>query len=96
MDLLEKVNTKLDMILSIQSESLTVDALSILTGWTKNHIYKMTSKNVIPYYRPNGKTIFFKKQEIEDWLLSNRQNTIAEIDAKANRMVHFPESKIRR
>lgn len=83
MDEINSIKHKLDQLLALQSEALTVEALSILTGWTKGNIYKKTSKGLLPYYKPNGKTIYFKKSEIEAFLLTNRSKTKAEIQAEA-------------
>jgi excisionase family DNA binding protein len=66
------------------TEILKIDQLESLTGWSKSHIYKLTSAGLIPYYKPFGKTIFFKKSEIEEWLLQNRQKPAFEIENEAN------------
>lgn len=79
----------------IQSESIEtpsnimkVSDLMALTGWSKGHIYKLTSKGIIPYSKPFGKSIFFDRKEIEAILLSNRQATAKEICAKASDYVN--------
>lgn len=64
-------------------EVLTLDECSAYTGYSKNHLYRLTSQRVIPFYKPMGGTIYFRKREIEDWLLQNRQATNAEISSKA-------------
>jgi len=35
-------------------------------------LYKLTSQKLIPFYRPNGKRIFFLRSELESWLLKTR------------------------
>ena len=47
-------------------------------------MYELTSSGGIPCYKPNGKQLYFKKQEIEDWLLSNRKATNIELDELAS------------
>lgn len=42
---------------------------------TKSSLYKLTSNNKIPFYKPNGKRIYFEKGELTDWLLSNKVTT---------------------
>jgi excisionase family DNA binding protein len=39
---------------------------------SKSFMYKMTSQKIIPHYIPGGKRIYFKKSDLEDWLLKNR------------------------
>jgi excisionase family DNA binding protein len=63
---------------------LTMDDLSILTGLSKSHIYKLVSWKKIPHYKSNGgKLTFFEKSEVEKWLLQNRVRTSDEIEAEA-------------
>lgn len=33
-------------------------------------VYKLTSKNEIKHYKPNGKKIYFKKEDLDNWILS--------------------------
>lgn len=79
--------SKLDQIqkiVTLGSKSvLNVDDVSILTGLSKSRIYHLTSGREIPYYKPDGRGIYFRKSEIEDWLLQNRQQTNSEILADA-------------
>lgn len=85
---IEKINSKIDkiekIILSGTKEVLTIEDCAILTGFSKSHIYRMTSQRTIPFYKPMGGAIFFKKTEIENWLLQNRQSTNEEVNRQAN------------
>lgn len=62
---------------------LDLDDLEILTGLSKSHLYKLTCTHKIPYYKPNGKLIYFNRPEIEEWMLQNRVATEEEIDHAA-------------
>ena len=46
-------------------------------------MYKHTSLNRIPHYKPEGKLIYFKRQELDEWMLRNRQSTEEEMTAIA-------------
>ena len=48
-----------------------------------SHLYKMTSKKEIPHFCPNQKKLYFKREELDQWLLRNRQLTHNEIESKA-------------
>lgn len=61
------------LLLTGTKEVLTLDECSTFTGYSKNHLYRLTSQRAIPFYKPMGGTIYFKKQEVEEWLLQNRQ-----------------------
>ena len=62
---------------------LTIDDVALITGFTKGHIYRLTSGQKIPHYKPNGRTLYFKKEEIEDWMLQNKIRTNTEIESAA-------------
>ncbi len=66
-----------------QKTIFNLDELVIYTGLSKSYLYKLTSTNEIPYFKPNGKLIFFKKDEIDNWLLQNRNVTKDEIESIA-------------
>lgn len=53
-------------------EMLTMDDAVLYTGLGKSHLYVLTCKKKIPFYKPNGKNIYFKKSELNDWLQRNR------------------------
>jgi excisionase family DNA binding protein len=48
---------------------------------SKSFLYKMTSQKLIPHYIPGGKKIYFKKSDLEDWLLKNRIPLSSEFEA---------------
>ncbi|AZB22417.1 DNA-binding protein [Kaistella haifensis] len=50
---------------------------------SQSHLYKLTSSGVIPYYKPNGKKIYFRRAELDSWLLRNRSDSQEEIDRRA-------------
>lgn len=62
---------------------LTLDDVVLLTGLSKNHLYNLTSRNEIPYYRPRGKFIYFDRAEVEAWMKQNRVNTREEAKSQA-------------
>ena len=81
--LTERLDRIESLVMVGTKEVLTIDECSAFTGYAKNHLYRLTSQRAIPFYNPMGGTIFFRKSEIEDWLLQNRQATEAEINSKA-------------
>ena len=64
-------------------EALTLDDVSIITGLSKSHIYKLTASKLIPCYKPNNKNLFFSKKEVEEWMLQGRVNTKTEAEQQA-------------
>ncbi len=50
---------------------LTFDEAVLYTGFAKSTLYKLTADNVVPVYRPHGKKLFFKREELEYYLGNN-------------------------
>jgi len=82
-------NTMIEARLKAIEESLRLNKkvfnttdLHRYTGLSKSTIYKLTSTGKIPYNSPTGKIIFFDKDEVDSWLLLNK-NESAVADAKA-------------
>lgn len=61
---------------------LNVDEAAALTGFAKSTIYKMTSGGTMPHSK-RGKKLYFDRQEIEAWLLQERQTTKSDIERLA-------------
>jgi len=49
----------------------------------QSHLYKLTSTSAVPHYKPNGKKIYFQREELDNWLLRNRMNSQDEIEQQA-------------
>lgn len=85
--ILEKLNRIERYSLLAAKNVLCLEDVAILTGLSKSYLYKLTSSNQIPYYRPNGKTIFFDRNDVEFWMKQNRIATAREIDQQATSYV---------
>lgn len=95
----EQIESKLEKLKElITSQSilnktvLNIDEVAQYSGLKKLYLYKLTSKNEIPHYKPNGKNIYFKKEEIDNWLLRNRQSTNEEIE---NEAINYSVNKLK-
>jgi excisionase family DNA binding protein len=62
---------------------LDVDDMVLLYKIKKSYLYKMTCNRQIPYYKPNGKQIYFDREEIEAWFKRNRVATATETEQAA-------------
>ncbi len=63
-------------------EVLNVEEVALMLGVSKSRVYHLVCSRDIPHYK-NGKSVLFKKSEIEDWQLRDRIPTNEEIDIKA-------------
>jgi len=50
---------------------------------SKSHLYKLTHKNQITFFKPNGKKIYFKKSDLNKYLFRNRKASEMELDQRA-------------
>lgn len=66
---------------------LTFNEAAEYAGISKSCLYKMTSQKLISHYKPNGKMIFFDREELEAYLLSVRVKPQSEIDEAASTYV---------
>ena len=63
-------------------EVLTVADVAALTGLSVSRIHHLAHAREIPYYKPNGK-LFFKKSEVNAWMLRNRQDSVSDFISAA-------------
>ena len=86
---MEEIKKQLDRIeqltLLAAKPVLKIEDVAILTGLSESHIYKLTSQKRIPHYKKEGKTLYFDKQEIVDWMKETRIATVQETEADAQR-----------
>jgi len=61
-------------------EILSLNEAAKFLKLSKSFLYKMTSQKIISHYIPGGKRIYFKKSDLEDWLLKNRIPTSSEFE----------------
>lgn len=82
MQSIEERLTNLERINQGAKTILTLEEVAEYTNYSKSYIYKLTSRREIPCYKPNGKQLYFKRTEIDEWLLSNRKMTNKEIESE--------------
>lgn len=70
-------------IIGTLKEVLTSDEASKYLGVSKSCLYKLTMSRTIPHYKPNGKLCYFRRKELDSWIMSNRVATDEELEARA-------------
>ena len=68
----------LENTLSAAKEVLTLEEAALFMGISKSSLYKMTHLHELPFFRPNGKLIYFEKAELLKWMRQNRNMSEAE------------------
>ena len=58
--------------LAFSKETLDFNETAQYINQSRSYLYKLTSQGLIPHYKPNGKKIYFKRSELDGWLLKNK------------------------
>jgi len=66
-----------------QKKVLSFSEGCLHVGKSESTIYKLTSKKLIPHFK-QGRKIYFLQSELDEWLLSNRVQTVQDGTKKMN------------
>ena len=58
----------------------------LYVGISESLLYKLTAAKEVPHYKPRGKMLYFDKEELDSWLLQNKE-PYKSVN-KANRFTH--------
>ena len=78
---------ELERMLFLTKNVLSFDEASTFFNLSKSYLYKLTSGNLIPHYKPQGKMLYFEKSELEAWLRQNPVRTKTQIEQEAQKYV---------
>jgi len=82
---LEQITKQVSELILIQRKSvsgydyLNANELAKLLGESIKTIYARVHNRQIPYYKPGGKLLLFKLDEILDWIKSGRHSSMDEL-----------------
>ena len=85
-NIIEKLNSIEKLLVeqqTMQKEVLNFNETCNYLEVSQSHLYKLTSSGSIPHYKPNGKKIYFQREELNQWLLRNRVDSQDEIETEA-------------
>ena len=80
--ILNEIEALKSLTLLAAKNTLTLEDVSLLYGFSKSTLYKLTSAKAIPHYR-RGKVLFCDKAELDAWAKECRVNTQAEAQQAA-------------
>lgn len=78
---------ELEQMLFTSKNVLSFDEASKFLNLSKSYLYKLTSGNLIPHYKPQGKMLYFEKVDLEAWLRQNPIKTRAQIEQEAQKYI---------
>ena len=79
---LERIEQLMNNQLKESKEVLTVNEAAEFLNLETSYLYQLTSKRLVPFYRP-GRKLYFKKSDLIDWITLHRQSTVDEITNKS-------------
>lgn len=68
---LEDRLSNLEKLAISYKDILTLQETAMYLGVSLSQLYKLTSTNNIPHYKPRGKMCYFERKELDKWLLRN-------------------------
>lgn len=79
--------SELEKCCSFQRTCLASMKRASFLNLSKSYLYKLTSGNLIPHYKPQGKMLYFEKAELEAWLRQNPVKTQTQIEQEAQKYI---------
>lgn len=70
----------------------TTEACEYL-GLSKSYLFKLTSQNKLPFFKPNGKLIYFLVSDLDNWILRNKCKADYELEQEAIDYIAFGGKK---
>lgn len=70
------------LILMSTKNALNTKEVALMLDISESRVRHLVNEKSLPYYKQGNKT-YFKKQDIEDWMLHTRFESKAEIDRQA-------------
>lgn len=75
------------IVKSLSRKPLTFEEALEYLDISESKLYKMTYRNEIPYYKPSGRKVYFKVEDLDRWMLQNRIKPQYEIEDEANEFI---------
>ncbi len=73
-------------------EIMNTKQLTEYLSVSKSTIYKFTNSRAFPYYK-NGKVVYFKKQDVDEWITKGRVKTKDELIQEADSILELLKKK---
>ena len=87
-ELLAKIDSLNVTLMKVAKKPLTVEEAMKYLDVSESFIYKATYRNLIPYYQPGGKKIYFKIEDLDNWIYRNRVKSKEELEDETADFIH--------
>jgi excisionase family DNA binding protein len=72
----------LEQVKTLTKPVLNHKEASVYLGISEAYLYKLNNQNKIPYYRPNYGKNTYKREHLDNYLLSNKRYSVSELKAE--------------
>ncbi len=81
--ILERLDRIESLLAGQQEKPLTLQEAAAYLDISQSYLYKLTSTQQIPHFKPRGKRVYFLKADLDSYLLQNRVKPVDEIEMEA-------------
>ena len=81
--ILERLDRIESLLAEQQEKPLTLLEAASYLDISQSYLYKLTSNQQIPHFKPRGKRVYFLKADLDSYLLQNRVKPVDEIEMEA-------------
>ena len=85
-EMLERIERALKQESLNSKEYLNMEESSLYLDVSLSYLYKLTSTGQLPMYKPTGKLIFLKREDLLRWLEDSKCSSSEEIHQKASQI----------
>lgn len=78
------IETRIKEANLLKKEFLNVKEASYYISTSASNLYSLTSHNEIPFYKPNGKRVYFRREELDQWIFDHKSVSIEETENKVS------------
>lgn len=80
---LDEIQASIRDLRQASERPMSLDEAATYLHVSKSHTYQLTSKGLIAHFKPAGKKIFFRKSDLDAYLLRNRRASESELEQAA-------------
>jgi excisionase family DNA binding protein len=63
----------------VNTTLLTIEEAAVYCRLAKSTLYKLTSSRKLPYYKPGGKKVYFRRDDLDEYLKMGRVSSQADL-----------------
>lgn len=71
----------------MSKEILSFNEALELMDVSKSFLYKMTSECKINFFKPNNGKIYFRRSDLEEWMMQNEQKSLPSLVEMSNQKI---------